>query len=153
MENFKALVGAIRNIRGELSIPPGQECDVRFRTKSAEQVALVERYFSDICFLTKTLPQLQAAPNLQVPAASSHAVVGEIEVVLVWTGDVKERELSRLGKSVQKLEGAFQGVKKKLSNEKFTSKAPAEVVERERERMAQLESELGSLKAKLEQLS
>jgi len=150
---FQEVVGAIRNLRGELAIPPGEICDVRFRTQGDRATDFVKKYFDDVCFLARIRPQLAAAADLERPTASSSALVGDVEVILVWTEDVKGREVARLKKNLEKLEGALQGVSKKLANEGFTSKAPAEVVERERLRVKQLAGEVATLKERLEKLS
>ena len=113
----------------------------------------MKKYFDDVCFLARIRPQLAAGADLERPTASSSALVGDVEVILVWTEDVKGREVARLKKNLEKLEGALQGVSKKLANEGFTSKAPAEVVERERLRVKQLAGEVATLKERLEKLS
>lgn len=61
-------------------------------------------------------------------------------------------ERDRLGKQRDKLAQAVAGVEKKLGNESFVSRAPESVVNQERERLARLREELGSLEALLTDL-
>jgi valyl-tRNA synthetase len=149
VEQFQQLVGAIRNIRGELAIPPGDVCEVRFRTAEMD---FLKRYFDDLQFLTRIEPTLQAGPDVEHPTASSSAIVGGIEAILLWPENVKGREIARLEKHLDKLEKGYASLEKKLSSEGFTSKAPADVVARERERQEQMGNELRTLRERLEKL-
>ena len=146
---FQEVVGAIRNIRGELSIPPGEICEVRFRTGKRD---FIEKYFEDIRFLAKIQPELKLGPDIDQPVASSSSIVEDIEVLLLWTADVKGRELTRLEKNVEKLDKSHSSLQKKLANPGFVNKAPQDVVERERLREQQFSNELSTLKKRLEKL-
>ena len=63
------------------------------------------------------------------------------------------REIARLKKDIEYYEGFLASVMKKLSNERFTSKAPAAVVDAERRKQADAEQKLASLRASLASLS
>jgi valyl-tRNA synthetase len=152
VSRFQDVVATIRNIRGELNIPPGEVCDIRFRPSNPGDDALLRKYYDDMVFLTRIQPDLQAGADIEIPAASSSALVDGIEIALLWSEDVKGRELKRLKKNLEKLEGAHRSVSGKLSNEGFVNKAPADVVERERQRERQLADEIAALQGKLEQL-
>ena len=61
-------------------------------------------------------------------------------------------EITRNEKLAQKLRGQIEGKEKKLSTASFVEKAPAEVVQRERESLTQLQEQLASVQAALENL-
>ena len=64
-----------------------------------------------------------------------------------------EAERARLTKEIAKAQGELDGVAKKLANESFTSRAPAEIVERERTRKAAIEEKLAKLGEALKKLA
>ena len=72
-----------------------------------------------------------------------HAVLSDGTAVFVPLGDAidVERECTRLGTEVERLLRLVEGQEKKLSNEQFTSRAPADVVERERQKLAAWEEQ------------
>ena len=98
------------------------------------------------------LSRLDLGPDVEAPKNSATQVAGDVEVFL---GDVldPERERARLEKDRDKLSQQLEGGKKKLANEKFVSRAPAEVVETERKRVADLESQLASITKNLQALN
>ena len=76
------------------------------------------------------------------------AVVGELEVYVLGVIDI-EKERARLNGQIKKLSGTLAGVRKKLGNEKFLSRANPEVVAKERSKLADMESQLGTLNENL----
>jgi valyl-tRNA synthetase len=74
--------------------------------------------------------------------------VSGAEVYVLGVVDPAE-EKRKLGKQRDKLTGQIAGKRKKLENQGFVAKAPAEVVERERRSLAELESQLQSIEATL----
>ena len=79
---------------------------------------------------------------------SATAVVGELEIYVLGVIDV-EKERARLNGQIKKLSGVLEGVRKKLGNEKFLSRANPEVVKKERSKLADMESQLGTLNENL----
>ena len=118
----------------------------------------------DVEFLTSIAPNLQTLAKLsevQVltdeatldaqAAGAPLAVVGANKLALKVEVDVAaERE--RLGKEVKRLEGEIAKCHGKLSNESFVARAPANVVELEKQRLVDFEAVLGKLQAQLARL-
>ena len=104
----------------------------------AAQAALLEQARSMIQTLAR-LESLEIGAELTAPKASASAVVEGCQVIVPLKGAVDlQGELARLDKELAKLDKDLIGVQTKLHNESFVSRAPAEVVERERARAATL---------------
>lgn len=147
---LKALVGACRNLRAEMGLSP------------AERVPLVAMgdaaFMAEAAPILKTLAKLsqvqQLADEAAFAAASANAPVaiqGEAHLALKVEIDV-EAERARLAKEVQRLEGEIAKANAKLDNESFVARAPANVVEQERARVADFSATLARVRSQLERL-
>ena len=77
---------------------------------------------------------------------SATALVGEMQVLVPMAGLIdKDAELARLDKEIQRLQGEVQRVGGKLANEGFVAKAPAEVLDKERAKLAEAKAALAKL--------
>ncbi|WP_280540632.1 valine--tRNA ligase [Chromohalobacter sp. 11-W] len=136
IEWLKGVIIAVRNIRAEMNIAPGKPLEALL-TKGAE--ADRERLEAYRLFLSK-LAKLDSITWLddpdQAPLAATQ-LVGDMEVLVPMAGLIdKDVELARLAKEIDKQDKFIGGIEKKLGNESFISKAPAEVVEKERAKLA-----------------
>ncbi|MCT8504725.1 valine--tRNA ligase [Chromohalobacter moromii] len=136
IEWLKGVIIAVRNIRAEMNIAPGKPLEALL-TKGAE--ADHERLEAYRLFLSK-LAKLEGITWLddpdQAPLAATQ-LVGDMEVLVPMAGLIdKDAELARLAKEIDKQDKFIGGIEKKLGNEGFISKAPAEVVEKERAKLA-----------------
>ena len=91
---------------------------------------------------------VEIAEDAERTRDSATAVVGELEVYVLGVIDI-EKERARLNGQIKKLNGTLEGVRKKLGNEKFLSRANPEVVAKERSKLADMESQLGTLNENL----
>ena len=81
-------------------------------------------------------------------------MVGELRLLIPLAGLIdKEQELSRLTREVNKLEPEIEKLAAKLANAGFVSKAPAQVVEKEKEKLAGMRHTLQELKIQFEKIS
>ena len=136
MELLQETIVAVRNIRGELNINPSLELALVVRPGSDADAAVL----AENADMMRTLARLKSVvvdPAAAHPKGSASAVVrgGELYVPLAGAVDF-EAELARLDKELAKMEKELTIVNKKLSNEGFTAKAPAEVVQKERDKAA-----------------
>jgi valyl-tRNA synthetase len=77
-----------------------------------------------------------------------------MEILIPLEGLIdKDAEIKRLDKEIAKLDKSIKQSSGKLSNENYTAKAPAEVVEKERLKLAEMETALSQLKQQRESLS
>jgi valyl-tRNA synthetase len=128
------LVGAIRAIRAEYSIPPGQPVRATVTAESPATVAAVEQERGTITRLAK-LSQLTLGESRE--RGGGHAALSDGSAVFVPLGEAIDvgRECGRLGSEVDRLARLVQSQEQKLGNEQFVARAPSEVVERERQKL------------------
>jgi valyl-tRNA synthetase len=152
METMIALTRAVRNIRAEMNVPEGARLSARVSVKDEAARDLVNGHAARFGHLAR-LDSLDAEIDLAKPEGSYYHVVGEMEVYLPL-GDVidLEAELKRLAKEETKLENQARASERKLSNREFLEKAPAEVVERERERRDEIANRLLAIQSHIRSL-
>ncbi len=128
------LVGAIRGIRAEYGIQPGQVVRAVVTCNDAATSAALEHERQTIIRLAR-LSALLLAENRE--RIGGHAVLSDGSAVFVPLGDAIDigRECGRLGTEVERLARLVQSQEKKLGNEQFVSRAPSDVVERERQKL------------------
>jgi valyl-tRNA synthetase len=89
--------------------------------------------------------------DLEKPDQSATAVVQKMELFVPLKGLIDlDQENARLSKRLSELEGHLTGIRKKLSNESFVSRAPANVVEYEKKKLEDMTAEFELVKANLE---
>jgi valyl-tRNA synthetase len=137
---LKGIITGIRNIRAEMGIGPGKPVKCLFRNGNAEDQ---RRLTANNNFL-KAMAKLEEITWLndgdEAPLSST-ALVGEMEVLIPMAGNIDvAAEVNRLSKAVEKNQKELGRVAGKLNNPKFTDKAPAEVIEKEKAKMAEFES-------------
>ncbi|WP_372809287.1 valine--tRNA ligase [Litorivivens sp.] len=143
---LKEVIVAIRTIRGEMNIPPGKQIPVLLSNCSAED----ERRINENRQFLTTLAKLDSITVLtehdQKPMSATQ-LVGAMELLVPMADLIdKDAELARLTKEIGRLEKEVQRLAGKLGNEKFVSKAPAEVVEKEKEKLAAQEQSLQKMR-------
>ena len=152
IEWIKGVVVAIRNIRGEMDVPPAKSINVILRNGASADQGKLEEYRPYLQKLAKLESISWLAPDDEVPAAAT-GLYQELEILVPLAGIIDvEAERARLSKEIAKLEGALKSVTGKLSNAKFVDNAPDAVVAKEREKQEQITQALQSLQAKQDQL-
>ena len=151
MECLQSIIVAVRTIKAELGISPGHKVSLLLHPVDAAQAALLEN--NRQCLLTLArLEGLTVDAAAHAPKASASAVVEGCQVIVPLKGAVDlNGELARLDKELAKLEKDLVTTNKKLSNESFVSRAPAAVVERERQnadRLLDAKSKMQALRAR-----
>jgi len=149
---IREIITAIRNIRGEHNVKPAQKIKALVKTSSKAETKTVEEGGDYIAHLAR-LEELDIGTKLDVPKQAATAVAGKIDVYIPYEGLIDvEAERTRLTKEIGRAEGELEGVSRKLSNESFTSRAPADIVQKERERQKAAGEKLGKLKEALKKM-
>ena len=133
METIKAL----RNLRSEMNVAPGKKAEAILMAQNDAALAALqhgESYIMNLAGLLQATIQLSAPEK---PDQAVTAVVSGVEVYLSLKGLVDiEKELARLEKEKANLEKEIARLHGKLQNQNFLGKAPAEVVAKEKEKLA-----------------
>ncbi|NPU94610.1 MAG: valine--tRNA ligase [Gammaproteobacteria bacterium] len=149
---LQGVILAVRNIRGEMNIPPGKLLPVLCQKGSAAD----EKRCADYAGFLKSLAKLESIGWLPAGAEapmSAIQLVGDMQVLVPMAGLIdKDAEIARLQKEISKREQEIGRVESKLGNESFVARAPAEVVEKEKAKIAEHQAALVELKAQLEKM-
>jgi valyl-tRNA synthetase len=143
IELAKSVVNAGRNLRSEMKLSPQQRVPFYITgtaTASTESAFITLVRPSRLEFV-EVLPAVDAP----VAVAGPHRVMAHVEVDL-------PAEIARLEKELARLEGELAKARGKLANPAFVERAPARVVEQERERLAAFEATFAKVRAQLDRL-
>lgn len=147
MELVQEVIVSVRTIRAELNIAPSLRLKVLLHPVDAAQAALLATGAEMIRTLAR-LEELTIDAAATAPKASASGVVQGCQVIVPLSGAVNlQEELARLDKEMGKLDKALADLGRKLANESFVSRAPAQVVQSERERLEQMRDNRGKLEA------
>ncbi len=152
MEQVMDVIKAIRNIRGEMDVAPSRLVNAVLDCRDEAAAVVAAEGEAYIRSLAK-VDQFSYGVQVERPAQAATQVAGSIEILLPLAGlvDVAEEE-KRLGKEIAKVQKDVDFFNKKLSNEKFVAKAPPQVLEKDRAKLATAEEKLGILKQSLEKI-
>ena len=150
MTRFKALMLAIRSLRSEMGLQPGQKVPL-YAVGDSAFVAEAGPLLSTIGRLAEVRSFDDEAAFAAAAAQSPVAVVGEIRLALVVPIDV-DAERARQSKEIERLQGEIRKAEAKLDNESFVARAPAAVVEQERARLADFRQALRRLEDQRDRL-
>jgi valyl-tRNA synthetase len=148
---FQAALGALREIRSRQNI--AMKNPIEFSVTCSDEIAAL---------LTPMLPYLQSmanakaielGPKATAPANHAKSTLGGMDIYVDLKDfiDVKA-EIAKNQQLEQKLVGIIKGKEAKLSNESFVARAPANVVQVERDALTQAQEQLASVRAALEAL-
>jgi valyl-tRNA synthetase len=146
-------IRSIRNVRAEMNVPPSRKAKLMaYVAQEANKAFEAGRiYFEKLASASELdiLASKEGIPENSVSVVTSGA---EIYIPLLDLVD-REKELERLNKEKTKLEGEIDRVEKKLTNERFVSKAPVEVVEEEKAKGEKYKEMLKAVIQRIESLN
>ena len=149
---LQELIAGVRNIRGEMKLGNAVRLPVLLENITEEQLERLNRIENQFKALAKVESLTILKQGDEVPLSSS-SMVGKLRVLVPMKGLIDPTaELNRLAKSQEKLQKQADGIARKLGNEGFVSKAPAEVVEAEKAKLEELEGQLKVMSEQMEQL-
>ncbi|MBD3647900.1 MAG: class I tRNA ligase family protein [Pseudomonadales bacterium] len=142
---IKQVVTGTRNIRGEMNISFAQPIPVAFYNGDEKDKARLEKNRKLLEFLIKaeSFEWLEAGDD--VPVAATH-LVGDMQVLVPMSGLIdKDAEIARLDKEITRKQKDRQRAESKINNPDFVEKAPAEVVQKEKDKLTDLVAALEKL--------
>ncbi|MBS1132443.1 MAG: valyl-tRNA synthetase, partial [Proteobacteria bacterium] len=146
VERLKALAYACRNLRGEMNVSPALRMPLLVAGGGAE----ISEFAAILQALGK-LSEVQIVDDMPADAMAPVAVVGETRLMLKVEIDVAAERV-RLAKEIEKLEKQISIAQGKLANEGFVARAPAAVIDQEKQRVADFTATLEQLKPQLAKL-
>jgi valyl-tRNA synthetase len=152
MGKVMEVIGGIRNIRGEMEVPPSREIAVILSCSSDESVRLMKHNEGAILSMAR-LADLAIGREMEKPEDASIQVAGDIQIFVPLKGLVDvEEECKRLSKEIAKMEKEIEMFSKKLENPSFVDRAPADIVLKEREKLAEVSTKKLVLVESLEKI-
>ena len=152
IEWLKGFIEGVRNIRGEMNIPPGKELSVLLRKGDANDRLRLPKNSQYVRKLAKIAQVDWLAADDAVPLAAT-ALSGELEILVPMAGLIdKDAEIARLSREIGKLERDLTRLQAKLGNVAFVDKAPAAVVAKEQDKMQAQRQALESLREQLQRI-
>jgi valyl-tRNA synthetase len=152
IEWVKTFILGMRRIRAEMDISPGKPLPLLIENWADADRARYGEAEAFIRFLAKPESVTWLEPGTEAPE-SAMALVGEMRLLIPLAGLIdKDAEIARLEKEQAKVRKNLDQCSAKLANPSFVERAPADVVEKERARVAEMEVTLKELGAQLEKI-
>jgi valyl-tRNA synthetase len=145
------LVANIRSVRAEMNVPPAARTALILKDASEETSARLARHRD----LVQTLARLSSARvSPDIPKGSAQFVIGEA-VAALPLGEVIDidKERARLAKEIRRAEDEIARIDGKLSNAAFVAKAPAEIIDEQKEKRAEYAAVAARLSEAVSRLS
>ncbi len=136
VEWLKNVIIAVRTIRSEMNVSPAKKIDLLFYRGDKQDKAYTEK----LNLMIQSLARINTsawAKNSDQLAATAMKILGDLEIHIPLADLIdKDEEIKRLNKEIAKLDIEIEKFQAKLQNEGYVNKAPAAVVEQERQRLA-----------------
>ena len=152
MEVITEIISGIRNIRGEMNIAPSLTLEASVQSQNESKIETIKQY-QDIIINLARLKSFSVSESGIKPKSSATAIVNGASIFVSLEGIIDfAKEASRLEKEINKLAKELSAVSNKLSNKNFLNKAPADVVEKVKEKNMALLEKQQKLQANLEKI-
>jgi valyl-tRNA synthetase len=147
MESVMEAISAVRTRRSEMNVPPSKKAHLTVVTEKAEVFTMGEAFLKRLAY-AETVTITTQAPADQKGMVSAVTADATLFMPLSELVDM-EKEKARLTKDLGKKQGELKGLDAKLQNPGFLNKAPAEVVEAEKDRAEKLRAVIAKLEEQL----
>ena len=148
----KLFILGIRKIKAEMNIKPSQQVDVLLVNATVEDMIRCQssRAYLDFLAKTKSITELNADDP---EPESAIALVGTMKVLIPLEGLIdRDAEIARLDREIEKLEKEQIKINVKLENPNFVQRAPKQVVEKEQDRLTELNATTATLIAQRQRI-
>jgi len=148
----KEFILGVRRIRGEMNIAPGKPLPLLLQDNSDQDQSYLLRNQTYLQKLGR-LESITCLKSGDVASESAIALVGNLKLLIPMAGLIdKDAELARLDKEIQRIQNDLPRVEGKLNNPAFADKAPAEVIDKEKAKLADMRVALNNLQAQREKI-
>jgi valyl-tRNA synthetase len=153
MQFIMDIITSVRNIRGEMQIPPSRKLKLQVSVSDNLSKTMVESGKNYITIMAN-LEDMKVEVNLVEPKGVATGVIGATKIFVPLAGIVDiAGEETRLGKELAKVEKDLQQCSKKLSNRDFLERAAANVIKKEEEKLKEFQERHIALENALKKLS
>ncbi|WAH38954.1 valine--tRNA ligase [Alicyclobacillus dauci] len=146
-------IRAVRNVRAELQVPPSKQVSMQISCDSETSARLFEEvrhYLARFC----NSNDIQIAVGGEAPEKSITQIVSGARIHIPQAGLIDlDAEVARLRKEETRLVSEVERIEKKLNNQGFVAKAPADVVEKERAKMEDYQQKLTAVRERISDLA
>jgi valyl-tRNA synthetase len=150
---LEQLLYHVRNLRGELRLPPGEQIQLYAISSIESDRMNLEKCSQLLSYLAKVsqLNILSSDTQLQLGMTTTRQM-GTISLLLPVPSKYLEQERTRLSKQLEGLTSSIEKTKAQLNNPSFTSRAPKELVEKLQQQLSQMENEFSGIQGHLGRL-
>ena len=148
MEKVMDAIKAIRARRSDMNVPPSKKAELTVVTEDTDVFTAGVPFLKRLAWATEVTVTTQAPADVN-GLVSVVTAAAKLYIPLAELVDL-DAERARLAKEIEKAEKYLSGIEKKLSNEKFVSKAPEAVVAAEKEKAAKTAALIEQLEQSLE---
>lgn len=146
VELLMGVITGIRNIRSEADVHPSTKIDAFVLCAEPAKAELIESFTKAIADMTR-LESLTVAAKGDKPDDAATYIYQDIEMYVPLKGLIDiDKEQEKLERERKKIEKSLQQINGKLNNKKFLANAPAEIVEKEKGKQAELETKMAKVK-------
>jgi valyl-tRNA synthetase len=144
-------IGAVRNIRGEMNVPPEKKAKLFVRGNPLKCAILLDHavYFEKLA----NIESVTIHSSGEKPKEAASGLAGGVELFVPLEGLIDVAvEKERISREIGRMDGLLRSLEGKLSNADFAARAPREVVEKERQKKTDFEEKIAKLKQHLKAL-
>ena len=150
IEWLRSVLTQVRRIRSEMNIAPGKAIPLLYAGGDAGDHTRIEIFAAQIAFLAKAQSQQRLVANEAEPLAAA-GIVGSLKVLIPLAGLIDlDAERQRIEREIKRIAGELDKSSTKLAN--FGPNTPAAVIDKERQRLAEFEATLATLRAQFDRL-
>ncbi len=155
VDNLIEVIKGIRNMRAEVNIPTGKREKAILLVDNFQLWEGLAPYINRLAWAEplEIIDKTQLTSAYERPKQALASVAKGVEVFLPLAGVIDiDKEISRLEKSMKEIQRDLDRTKKRLSDEEFLSKAPKDIVEKQRKRHLDNKEKLDTLKKRVNML-
>ena len=132
VKSIQGILYAVRNIRGEMRIPPTKKAELLIRCSDNNLLKTIQNN-SEYLYRLGSISDISMGTDTSKPPKSATAVLPELEIYIPLENLIDiESEHNRLHKEVERLDNQINSLSRKLSDKNFLERAPENIIERER---------------------
>ena len=148
----KEVIYTIRNIRGEMNLPPNAKTDVYIIGNEHDDAFKTLTKYNSIVSALVNNKSIEVSTSTPTAAFASTGIVGTLKILIPLPEELQEKERLRLEKEKERIAKSLERIQTQLNNNNFVERAPKALVEKQRDMLTQQKHELDEIIDKLSKL-